>query len=114
MILVIGGAYQGKTAFARQIAGDRPEQVMEGLHEWIREALSQGLSREEAEKALEKKASAEGKKIFVADEIGYGIVPMDAFEREYREAVGRILCNLAGRADEVYRIVAGIPTKIKG
>ena len=32
--------------------------------------------------------------VIVCDEIGCGLVPVDAFEREYREAVGRIMTGL--------------------
>ena len=51
--------------------------------------------------------------IIISDEVGNGIVPADAFEREYRERTGRILVELAGRADEVVRVVCGISQKIK-
>ena len=37
-------------------------------------------------------------------EVGYGLVPVDAFERQYREAVGRICTNLAACADRVDRV----------
>lgn len=43
----------------------------------------------------------------ICDEVGMGIVPADAFERRYREEVGRCCCMLAGRADHVERIVCG-------
>lgn len=49
----------------------------------------------------------------VSTEIGYGIVPMDSFEREYRERTGRICCKIAEKADEVYRVLCGIATRIK-
>jgi adenosyl cobinamide kinase/adenosyl cobinamide phosphate guanylyltransferase len=51
--------------------------------------------------------------IIISDEIGNGIVPTDAFEREYRERTGRILVELASRADEVVRILCGIEQRIK-
>ena len=51
--------------------------------------------------------------ILISDEIGNGIVPMDPHEREYREQSGRVLIELAGRADEVVRVVCGIGQKIK-
>ena len=50
----------------------------------------------------------------VSTELGYGIVPIDAFDRLYREKVGRILCKAVEQAEEVYRVVAGIPVCIKG
>lgn len=49
----------------------------------------------------------------VMDEIGCGVVPSNAFDRDYRETVGRIGCLLAGHSQEVYRVFCGIPTKIK-
>ncbi|HEX3021466.1 MAG TPA: bifunctional adenosylcobinamide kinase/adenosylcobinamide-phosphate guanylyltransferase [Lachnospiraceae bacterium] len=52
--------------------------------------------------------------IIVTDEIGYGIVPMEAFEREYREQTGRLCCRIASNAVQVYRVVCGIPVRIKG
>lgn len=51
--------------------------------------------------------------IFVCDEVGNGIVPMEKAERDYRECVGRVLCVLAGEADTVERVHCGIPQKIK-
>ena len=35
-----------------------------------------------------------------------------AFEREYREAVGRICTELVKHADEVYRVTCGIGERI--
>ncbi len=49
--------------------------------------------------------------ILISDEIGNGIVPMDAFEREYREQTGRILIELAKEAEEVTRVICGIGQK---
>ena len=49
----------------------------------------------------------------ISDEIGNGIVPMDAFEREYRERTGRILVDLANKAEEVERVICGLGQKIK-
>lgn len=51
--------------------------------------------------------------IFICDEVGNGIVPMEKAERNYRECVGRALCALAGEADRVERVCCGIPQLIK-
>ncbi len=51
--------------------------------------------------------------IIICDEIGNGIVPIDPFEREYREKTGRILIQLASKADDVVRVICGIGQKIK-
>lgn len=57
--------------------------------------------------------SENGKAVVTADEIGYGIVPADAFFREYRETDGRICQKIAAFSDEVYRVVCGLGTRIK-
>ena len=49
----------------------------------------------------------------VMDEIGYGVVPMSAEDREYREMVGHTGQLLASQAEAVYRVVCGIGTRIK-
>ncbi len=57
---------------------------------------------------------AAGKKlIMVSNEIGMGIVPIDALSRQYRDMLGRINKQAARTADEVYLLVSGIPVKIK-
>lgn len=69
--------------------------------------------KKEPELITEELVSKNPKVCIVSTEIGYGIVPMDSFEREYRERTGRICCNIAERADEVYRVLCGIATRIK-
>lgn len=51
--------------------------------------------------------------ILVTNELGCGVVPIDPFDREYRETVGRICTCLASRADEVVRVVCGIGMILK-
>ena len=107
MILVTGGAYAGKTDFAREHFTGMKMEVR--YHEKVRRHLEDGTDPLEAAAAL-----AAGKDVVVLlDEVGCGIVPMEASERAYREAVGRTGCFLAGQADEVWRVVLGIGTRIK-
>lgn len=54
------------------------------------------------------------KRIAIATEIGGGVVPADAAEREKREAAGRLACLLAERADTVIRVFCGLPRLLKG
>ena len=51
--------------------------------------------------------------VVVSQEVGYGVVPMDAFDRKYREAVGRVCTGLASKSKKVTRVVCGIGTVIK-
>lgn len=125
MKMVIGGAYQGKLAYAENTwkdAGRRADGavcswedlkdcgIVFHLEEFIRRGLRDGLPVRELPGYLKEENPGV---IIVCREIGYGIVPMDAFEREYRETVGRICTQLASDADEVHRVVCGIGTVIK-
>ena len=51
--------------------------------------------------------------VLVSEEVGYGIVPADAFERQYREAVGRVCTELVGKSSKVTRVVCGIGMVLK-
>ena len=51
--------------------------------------------------------------IIISDEIGNGIVPMDAVMRDYREIVGRLLIDIAKESESVERIICQIPMKLK-
>jgi adenosylcobinamide kinase / adenosylcobinamide-phosphate guanylyltransferase len=51
--------------------------------------------------------------IFVTNELGSGLVPEYKFGRIFRDIAGRVNQYLAGRANEVFMTVCGIPMKIK-
>ncbi len=55
-----------------------------------------------------------GTVIFVANEVGMGIVPENPATRLYRDMAGRCNQIMAGRADVVHFVVSGIPLNIKG
>lgn len=69
--------------------------------------------KQEPEWILEEIIAKNPNVCIVSTEIGYGIVPMDSFEREYRERTGRNCCKIATKADEVYRVLCGIEARIK-
>ena len=80
------------------------------FHNWIKRSLSEGgCPEEEISRFLDRYQSC----IIISDEIGNGIIPVEKFEREYRERTGRILVKLAGQAEEVERVICGIGQKIK-
>ena len=131
MILIIGGFAQGKLHYVKQryarCEDGRKVAVLDGtlelpaetgalqvivnhLHRYIREQLRQGTDPEAMIANFYKEYPD---CILICDEIGNGIVPMEAEERTYRERTGRILEQLAAQADEVVRVVCGIGQKIK-
>ena len=88
--------------------------VVNHFHRWVRTCMTEGGCPEDEIRVFLK--DCENRNIdciIISDEIGNGIVPIDAFEREYRERVGRILVQLAEQAEEVERVLCGIGQKIK-
>lgn len=49
----------------------------------------------------------------VSNEVGMGIVPENEMARRFRDMAGRLNQRVAGVADEVFFVAAGIPIKIK-
>lgn len=127
MKLVIGGYVQGKLNYVLQKhdldeslvfdgrlpnSGEALEKVViiNHFHNWVRASLLKGENPEEMiMQFLENCPEC----IVISDEIGNGIVPVDAFEREYREQTGRLLIEIAAKAEEVERVICGIGQKIK-
>ncbi len=127
MVLIIGGAYQGKRKFAASRFGIaetalldgascRPEEALcaKGIFRYqllIRQLLHAGTDVLEWTKMLLRQ---DPDRIILMDEIGCGIIPMTAEERLWRETVGRCGCLLAENASTVIRLFCGIPTVLKG
>ena len=109
MILIVGGAYQGKAAYAEKHFPDTYEKINH-YHEEIRLQMKKGMNPMEEAKKL---PISEKKLVIICDEVGSGLVPVDAFERAYREQVGRVGGYLASQADRVIRVVCGIGKDIK-
>ena len=141
-ILVLGGAFQGKTKWAREywkIPKKDCFDIREGDFNKERERLYQAklvahiekmvewycqdeveeksqTSLQDLEKCwikIEKMWKNGNYPVLIVDEMGYGMVPMERTDRRYRELTGRITCKLAEQADEVYRVIAGIPQRLK-
>lgn len=86
--------------------------ILNHFHLIVRDAMKQGR-QQELEEQLHQVILRYPDLTIISDEIGNGIVPMDAFERSWREETGRELIRLAERAEIVIRVVAGIGQKIK-
>ena len=80
------------------------------FHAFIRREMQKGKNVSELAEQL---ISCNPDVILVSDEVGYGVVPIDAFDRAYRETVGRICTKLAAYSSEVTRVVCGIGMVIK-
>lgn len=126
MRLITGGAYQGKLSYALNLTGIKSDEVIEGntceLHElfvkpmvnhfhlWIYRMLRDGTDMDEAvDLILQRNPDI----VIIVDELGCGIVPVEAFDRNYREMTGRVCCRLAENALQVHRVICGIGMEIK-
>ena len=80
------------------------------FHEYVRRF---GRQLDEPERLVCRLAEANRDVILVAAEVGCGVVPLDPEERFWRECCGRICTEAAAQAEEVYRVICGIPTRLK-
>ena len=139
MKLIIGGLAQGKLHYVLQKEGNEqciifdgvlPEEgqiqearkeagseektlIINHFHHVVKRELAENRTPEELEVDVMEFVEKHPEVILICDEIGNGIVPVDAFERFYREQTGRILIRLAQKADEVVRVLCGIGQRIK-
>jgi adenosyl cobinamide kinase/adenosyl cobinamide phosphate guanylyltransferase len=138
MHLIIGGKYMGKLKYAKTIYGEdvsicdlaaaKPEEMF-GAHVVVNlQNGVQSLLKREPERESGKESGREEparnffrsnlhlmkNKVLIGDEIGSGIVPIDPFERLWRDETGFVYQILATQADRVDRVWAGLPYRLKG
>ena len=116
MRFVIGGADSGKRDFVRENYGIDEilmadydsvltAKAVYDFHIFIKKLMAVAVIDEISEKNHDI--------TIISTEIGYGVVPMDKGDREWRETVGRKCCYIAKKADEVVRVVCGVGNRIK-
>lgn len=128
MRMIIGGAWQGQLDWAKKhykevhwIDGKtcplEDLYTCEGIfdfHEYIKRVMIKAQQEDQDIKEIASTVILKNPEIvIVSDEIGYGLVPVDAFERRYREQTGRICTELAAFSEQVVRVVMGIGMVIK-
>ena len=129
MKLIIGGSYSGKLDYVLENSNftfedivncnDYKEEdlvnkaVIYNFHLLIRKLLEENDNEDIVKGRVNMILRSNPNVIIIMNEVGYGIVPIEKFDRRYRELVGRIGCILAKEAEEVIRVVAGIGGRIK-
>jgi adenosylcobinamide kinase/adenosylcobinamide-phosphate guanylyltransferase len=168
LILVVGGASSGKSAFALKLAGDKARRAFVAtaepldaemgerisrhrssrgpgwdtaevplkLQKWFRanettydsivlDCVTLWLSNLQARKVPDSRVPVlvdklihairmtTARVVVVSNELGGGLVPLDAGARRFRDLAGQVNQQLAKDADEVYLVVSGVPTRLK-
>lgn len=128
MILITGGAYQGKLDYAKKEYGltdddvftceeestaiGFDEKIVDHFERYVLALIKAGQVPEKAV-GMQLRANRYKGRIVICDDISQGLVPMDATERAWREGVGRTMVKMAQQADKVVRVFCGIPEVIK-
>ena len=126
MVLIFGGAYQGKLAYAmdrfnltesdvyqcRSDDVDMPEngKLIYEIDKWILALVEKDI---DTGKTMQQFVAANGDKIVICNDISCGVVPIVPVLRKWREAVGRSLTMLSSVSDEVIRLFCAIPARVK-
>ena len=126
MILIFGGAYQGKLDYAMDRFGladddvyrcDSEDAGLPGgksvvyeLDKWLLALVRAGA---DVEPELSRFVDGNGGAIVICNDVSCGVVPEDTVMRMWREVVGRALTSLARGSDEVVRVFCGIATRLK-
>lgn len=128
MILITGGAFQGKLNYAFLMLNEETDRlryadgvidpfesayekkIVYGFQEYVRRLLAEG---KDVEEFIQHLITQNPEAVVVMNEMGCGIVPVDATDRNFREACGRAAQKLAAYSDTVYRVVCGIGMRIK-
>lgn len=125
MILVFGGAYQGKSSFVEEKFGVKKDmmyhcsdknglcfdsKVINNLDAYILGAVGRN---ENPISYIVRNLENLRDKIIVCDDVSCGIVPLGKDLRLFRDNAGKILQILSREADEVYRVFCGLGERLK-
>ncbi len=94
MVLIVGGFAAGKRDFAHSLGFANEDIFVLDCHDSDFAELTENP-------------------VILYQEMGCGLVPMDAGERARREKMGRLSVELASHATAVYRVTCGVGQRIK-
>lgn len=124
MILIIGGAYQGKLDYARAAFGLSQEDIftctgmeidfsrrcINALEEFTLACVQQGV---DPIRYFQTHREVWQDAIILCQDIFCGVVPMGADMRAWRHSTGQLCKYLAGEARQVSRIFCGLEQRLK-
>lgn len=124
MVLIIGGAYQGKLDFAKTAFTlseddiftcsnakiDFSKRCINRVEEFTLACVQSGIDPSEYFKAHKEDWKDS---ILICEDIFCGVVPMGAEMRAWRQATGRLCQYLSREAAQVSRIFCGLEQRLK-
>ena len=124
MVLIIGGAYQGKLDWARGTFHltdgdvftcrdgeiDFSHRCVDRLEEFTLWCVENGI---DPVSYCEQHAGEWTESILICQDVSCGVVPMSAQLRLWRNETGRLCQYLAGRAARVSRVFCGLEQRLK-
>jgi len=120
MILIIGGAYQGKLEFAKSAFGVTEEEIfrcqgaeMDLSKRCICSLEAFTYAHPDPVGWFQQNREAISEHIFIIRDISGGVVPLGADNRAWRQKNGRLCQYLAKQADQVSRIFCGLEQRLK-
>lgn len=124
MIMITGGAYQGKKDFVKIhyncdiLNGDNCDfesvftaKCVSNYHQLVKRLIENGQN---AVSYTERVCRENTDLIVIINEVGSGIVPLEKSDRLWCEQVGMAGSLIAKNSDMVVRLICGIPIVIKG
>ncbi len=138
--LILGGVRSGKTKFAKECAEQKGEEwrtvdfptdlkqffagetgikvfIVDGLTQFVRESLHRGERPKDiltqADETLEELANHDSAFIFVSNETALAFRDDDEELKTFMETLGEMNQRVAAASDEIYYMLAGVPTVVK-
>ena len=124
MILIIGGAYQGKLDYAKAAFSLAPEDIFTCTGTEIdfskpcvyalEEFCYACIQREMDPIAYVQEHREDWQNsILICNDLSSGVVPIDPVQRQWRHVSGQLCQYLAGQARQVSRIFCGLEQRLK-
>lgn len=124
MVLIIGGAYQGKLDYAKTAFHIPEEEIyyctgvsidfsrccINKIEEFTFACIQEGIDPV-TYFAIHREKWQDS--ILICQDIFCGVVPMDAKMRQWRQSTGRLCQYLASNAEQVSRIFCGLELRLK-
>lgn len=109
----IDNKIKNENADVNNIANVNDIVIINHLHMWVKDLLSEGMEESEVQSTILSWVSTHPNTILICDELGNGIVPLEKMERIWREQTGRLMIELAKQAERVERILCGLGQRLK-